>query len=42
MQFSSLPLHTVTSECVDAVWYPAMAEQLLQSAYIQFGILSLQ
>jgi hypothetical protein len=41
MQFSSLPLHTVTAECVHAVWYLAIAVLLRQSAYMQFGILPL-
>jgi hypothetical protein len=46
MQFGILPLHCskVNAECVHAVWYPALqsAEQLLQSAYMQFGIMPLQ
>jgi hypothetical protein len=42
MKFCTLPLHNVTAECVDAVWYPTTAVGLLQCACMQFGILTLQ
>jgi hypothetical protein len=42
MQFGICHCSTVTAECVHALWYPATAVRLLQSACMRFGILPLQ